>query len=241
MRCSSSPRSTIATRPVAAIADTADPIAKPLSTARRFGACGFRQRSLDAPAQLRRSCITQIGAGDRLAHLAITQQLRGATRAAGDMVFDLARVSGVEFAVDQRVKKNFSLVASHFGCSSSAIHADRSMARARARRDITVPTGTSDDIGDFAVRKIVNFTQHECLPERFGKGAHEPPDRGRVPAGATSAFPAFPALRARAAVVRRFQVTSSMAALGELARRANSARQTLRRIANSQGFIAGPR
>src|SRR5260370_31537275 len=59
------------------------------------------------------------------------------------MLFDLARVPGVELAVDQRVKKNFSLVASHFGCSSSAIHADLSMARARARRDITVPTGTS--------------------------------------------------------------------------------------------------
>ena len=33
----SSWRSTMATRPVAAIADTAEPIAKPRSTARRFG------------------------------------------------------------------------------------------------------------------------------------------------------------------------------------------------------------
>ncbi len=64
-------------------------------------------------------------------------------RASGDMAFDVARVPGVEFAVDQRVKKDFSFVAGHFTCSSSAIHADRSMARARARRDITVPTGTS--------------------------------------------------------------------------------------------------
>jgi hypothetical protein len=68
-------------------------------------------------------------------------KLRGAARAACDMVFDGARVPGVKLAVDQRVKKNFSLVARHFGCSSSAIQADRSMARARARRDITVPTG----------------------------------------------------------------------------------------------------
>src|SRR5205823_9177601 len=103
----------------------------------------FRQRRLDAPAQLGRSRVSQVGAGDRLAHLAIGQKLRGATRAAGDMVFDRARVPGVELVVDQCVKKNFSLLASHFGCSSSAIHADRSMARARARRDITVPTGTS--------------------------------------------------------------------------------------------------
>ena len=87
--------------------------------------------------------VTQIGAGDRLAHLAISGKLRGATRAAGDMGFDVARVPGVEFAVDQRVKKNFGFVAGHFGCSCSASHAERSMARARARRDITVPTGTS--------------------------------------------------------------------------------------------------
>ena len=51
-------------------------------------------------------------------------------------------MAGVEFAVDQRVKQDLGFVAGHFGCSSSAIHAERSMARARARRDITVPTGT---------------------------------------------------------------------------------------------------
>jgi hypothetical protein len=35
--------------------------------------------------------------------------------------------------------------------------------------------------------------------------------------------------------------TSSIALVGAVARRAYSARQTLRRIANSHGFIAGPR
>jgi len=59
------------------------------------------------------------------------------------MRLDLARVSGVELAVDQRMNKNPCLVAGHFGGSCSASHAERSMARARARRDITVPTGTS--------------------------------------------------------------------------------------------------
>src|SRR5205823_6006433 len=108
--------------------------------ARRLGP---RQRSLDAAPKHRRRGETQIGAGDRLAHRAIGGKLRGAAGAAREMVLDFACVPGVELAVDQRVKKNFSLVASHFGGSSSAIHADRSMARARARRDITVPTGAS--------------------------------------------------------------------------------------------------
>src|ERR1700687_666894 len=84
-----------------------------------------------------------MGSADRLAHVAIGGKLGGASRAACDMLFDLARVPGVEFAVNQRVKKNPGLVAGHFGCSCSAIHAERSRARARARRDITVPTGTS--------------------------------------------------------------------------------------------------
>ena len=52
-------------------------------------------------------------------------------------------VSGIEFTVDQRVKKGFCFFASHFVGSCSAIQADRSMVRARARRDITVPTGAS--------------------------------------------------------------------------------------------------
>jgi hypothetical protein len=33
------------------------------------------------------------------------------------MLLDGARVPGIEFAVDQRVKKNFSLLAGHFGYS----------------------------------------------------------------------------------------------------------------------------
>ena len=57
------------------------------------------------------------------------------------MAFDLARVTGVEFAVDQCVQEEIRFVAGHLGCSSSASQAVRSMARARASRDITVPTG----------------------------------------------------------------------------------------------------
>ena len=83
----------------------------------------------------------QIRIRDRVAHFTIAAQLRGAARAAGDVRFDLARMAGVELAVEQRMQQDFRLVAGHVGCSSSAIHAVRSMARARARRDITVPTG----------------------------------------------------------------------------------------------------
>src|SRR4029077_7138770 len=61
---------------------------------------------------------------------------------------------GVELAVNQRMQHNFRFVASHDAVPeatagpgrvvtvSEAFHAARSMARARASRDITVPTGT---------------------------------------------------------------------------------------------------
>src|SRR5260370_31106852 len=104
---------------------------------------GWRQRGLDAMAQFRGGLVPQIVARHRLAHFAIVAQRRRTVLAACNMGFDVARMSGVEFAVNQRVKKDFGFVAGHFGCSCSAIHADRSMARARASRDITVPTGTS--------------------------------------------------------------------------------------------------
>src|SRR5439155_21584875 len=101
----------------------------------------LRQRGLDPWAQPERRPVTQIGAGDHLAHRAIALKLRGAARAARDMLFDGAGIASIQFVVDQRVKQDFRLIAGHFGNSSSAIQADRSMARARARRDITVPTG----------------------------------------------------------------------------------------------------
>jgi hypothetical protein len=70
------------------------------------------------------------------------------------MRLDVARMAGVEFAVDQRVKQDFAFSAIHgavpgvvpaavgVGGSVVAFHAERSIERARASRDMTVPTGT---------------------------------------------------------------------------------------------------
>ena len=73
------------------------------------------------------------------------ERLRGILGAAGaghHMGLDVARVPGVELAVDQRVQQDFGFVAGHAGDPSATFHAERNMERARASRDITVPTGT---------------------------------------------------------------------------------------------------
>src|ERR1700734_1480272 len=65
------------------------------------------------------------------------------------MRFHLAGVPGVEFAVDQRVQQHLAVEAVHGdvppaacnGEASAEFHAARSIERARANRDITVPTG----------------------------------------------------------------------------------------------------
>src|SRR5215469_14689990 len=67
---------------------------------------------------------------------------------------DVAGVPGIELAVDQRMQHDFRFIAFHDAVPeatagprrlveiSAAFHAARSMARARASRDMTVPTGT---------------------------------------------------------------------------------------------------
>jgi hypothetical protein len=66
----------------------------------------------------------------------------------------LAGMSGIELAVDQRMQQNLRFIAFHSAVPeavagldrtvvfSLAFQAARSMARARANRDMTVPTGT---------------------------------------------------------------------------------------------------
>jgi hypothetical protein len=57
-----------------------------------------------------------------------------------DMRFHFSGVARIELVIEERMKQNF--VAGHVGLPSSATHAARSKERARANRDITVPTGT---------------------------------------------------------------------------------------------------
>ena len=71
-------------------------------------------------------------------------RLRGAGRAAragGGMCLDFARMPGIELIVDESMQHDFCFLAGH-GPFSSASQAARNSPRARARRDITVPTGT---------------------------------------------------------------------------------------------------
>ena len=72
----------------------------------------------------------------------------------GRMHLDITGMPGVELAVYQRMKQNFEFGAVHNGIPGAAaepglaiavsavLQAERSMARARANRDMTVPTGT---------------------------------------------------------------------------------------------------
>jgi hypothetical protein len=55
------------------------------------------------------------------------------------MCLHIADVPGIELLVEQGVEQDFGFGASHVGSPSSAIHALRSMDRARANRDIIVP------------------------------------------------------------------------------------------------------
>jgi hypothetical protein len=55
------------------------------------------------------------------------------------MRFNLVGVPRVELAIEERMQQNFGFVAGHV--LSSETHALRSKDRARAKRDITVPTG----------------------------------------------------------------------------------------------------
>ena len=68
-----------------------------------------------------------------------------ASRAGRDMRLDVARMTGIELAIDQRMQHHACLVAIHIRSlpPSAAIQASRSNLRARASRDMTVPIGAS--------------------------------------------------------------------------------------------------
>ena len=133
-------------------AESAEPIARPPKNDRRDGLKKLArrddlrrrrgQRGFDAIAQGRRRGEFQVGAGHRLTHGAERLELRGAAGASRHVGLDIAAVPGVELAVDQRVKQQFVFGAIHHTAPSATFQAARSIDRARASRDITVPTGT---------------------------------------------------------------------------------------------------
>src|SRR4029077_9716034 len=106
-------------------------------------------------------------------------------RAMRRMHLNLARVPGIELAIEERMKQNFGFGAAHVDVPSSAIHAFRSMDRARAKRDITVPTGTPIT-SNVAIGQIVDFAQDNRLPKRLGKLSNETADCLCVPWRSTS-------------------------------------------------------
>ena len=73
-------------------------------------------------------------------------ELLGAAGTTRHMRLDVARMPGVELAVDQRMQQNLAFGAVHDTAPetepSALFQAERSIERARASRDITVPTGT---------------------------------------------------------------------------------------------------
>src|SRR6185437_11907370 len=196
----------------------------------------LRQCGVDALAQAGGSPETQVGLADRLAHLAIGGELGSAGRTGRDMRFDLARVAGIELAIDQRVKKDACLVAGHFACSCSASHAERSMARARARRDITVPTGapTASAISRYERLLISRNTKVSLKGSASASTIRLIAEASRSRNISASGVCCS---SCQSGVCSAASGLSSIALAGALARLANSARQTLRRIASSHGFI----
>ena len=158
------------------------------------------------------------------------------------MRLDVARMAGIELAVDQRMDQHFGFGAIHGADPSSTVQRARSIERARASRDITVPTGTPSDLGDVAIRQVVDIAQHHGFAKRLRQRGDEPADGFVVAAAQQFRFGRKLRLLPRRQIVRRmlFLVRSGRHRLRR-ARRANSALQTFRRIASSHGFMAGPR
>ena len=92
------------------------------------------------------------------------------------MRLNLAYVTGIEFVVDQGMQQDFALGAIHGVTPSAAFHAERSMERARASRDITVPTGHTGDLRDLLIGQIVDFTQYDDFTKLRGQFGDQLPN-----------------------------------------------------------------
>src|SRR5262249_2018750 len=105
------------------------------------GACAcHRDHRLDAGPQTCRGGKPQL----RGRHLCMDRtklaQVHATTRTSCDMGFHLPRKPGIELVIKEGASENFRFLAGH-DSYPSASHAVRRMERARARRDMTVPTG----------------------------------------------------------------------------------------------------
>src|SRR6516165_150793 len=74
-----------------------------------------REQRFDPVAQMRRRKLLKRSAGHGLAHSAERVELLGATRTRPRMCLHRAGVTGVELAVDQRMKHNFRFITSSRG------------------------------------------------------------------------------------------------------------------------------
>ena len=95
---------------------------------------------------MRRRRLFEVGSRHCFVYGAERLELRGAAGTRRHVRLDVAGMPGVELAVDQRMQQDFAFGAVHGidpGTEPSAtFQAERSIERARASRDITVPTGT---------------------------------------------------------------------------------------------------
>ena len=132
------------------------------------------------------------------------------------MRLDIAGVPGVELGVNQRMQHNFRFIASHDAVPeatagpgrvvtvSAAFHAARSMARARASCNMTVPTGTPATWAISWDDKL--FISRNMIASRNGSGnsaTNQAVGRPAPSAGPATGRCPEPAVERRAAALRR--------------------------------------
>ena len=109
---------------------------------------------------------------DRVAQRCEAPVFGGERRIVAHLALELERGHGVELAVEGSVEPQKPLVRVPVG-HGSALKVLASMARARASRDITVPTGVVGRFGDLAIGEAVDVAHHQ----RFQKGRGKAGDR----------------------------------------------------------------
>ena len=149
--------------------------------ARRRAHHVWRQRRFKTTAQTCRRRLFQIRGGDRLAHRAERAEFVGAGGAGRHMRLDVARVPGIELAVDQRVQQRLGFGAVHVRRSfldvpCRAQHGSRAAQPRHHRSD-----RHAGDFGDLAIGQVIDLPQHDGFAERLWQRGDKPPDRFAVP------------------------------------------------------------